>query len=150
MTRRIGANGTTNPNQIGSRPRLDCRCTDHSDLPVGAVMEAVREITEWTGITYQTPNHDYLLDGDKIVAYRPWGTGEIRWSSGKIKIDRRGRKFERLEPNPFKIPENAAENATVEVKGSKGNSYWVNVQDKTCTCPGFTFRGNCKHTKEMV
>jgi len=112
-------------------------------------MEALRETTELTGLTYRTPNHDYLLDGDKIVAYRPWGTGEIRWSSGKIKIDRRGRKFEKLEPNPFEIPKNAAKNATVEVKGSKGNSYFVNLEDKTCTCPGFTFRGNCKHVAEI-
>ena len=112
-------------------------------------MEAVRETTVWTGVDYRTPNHDYLLDGDTVVAYRPWGTAEIRVLKGKIKIDRRGRKFERLEPNPFKIPENAAENATVEVKGSKGAVYRVDVEAKTCTCPGFTFRGNCKHVEAL-
>jgi len=113
-------------------------------------MEAVREVTEWTGVSYRTPNHDYLLDGDKIVAYRPWGTAEIRVLSGKIKIDRRGRKFEKLEPNPFETPAINSENLIVEVKGSKGNSYFVDTEAKTCTCPGFTFRGNCKHTKEIV
>ncbi len=111
-------------------------------------MEAVREVTVWTGVEYRTPNHDYLLDGDRIVAYRPWGTGEIQYLSGKIKIDRRGRKFEKLTPNPFKAPENATENTTVAVQGSKGKTYYVNVETATCTCPGFTFRGHCRHIQE--
>ncbi len=113
-------------------------------------MEAVREVTVWTGVDYRQPNHDYLLDGDRIVAYRPWGTAEIRRSSGKIKIDRRGRKFEPLDPNPFTELDAKKEPLVVEVKGSKGNSYWVNVEEKSCTCPGFTFRGDCKHVKELV
>lgn len=112
-------------------------------------MEAVREITVWEGLEYRSPNHDYLLDGDKIVAYRPWGTGEIRQLSGKIKIDRRGRKFEKLEPNPFSAPSNAAENAVREVKGSKGQTYYVNIEEKSCSCPGYTFRGNCKHIEAL-
>ena len=112
-------------------------------------MEAVREITEWTGVDYRSPNHDYLLDGDRVIAYRPWGTAEIRVLSGKIKIDRRGRKFVKLEPNPFETPAINSENLIVEVKGSKGNSYFVNKEEKTCTCPGFTFRGNCKHLEAV-
>ena len=108
-------------------------------------MEAVREVTVWTGVEYRQPNHDYLLDGDRIVAYRPWGTGEIRRSSGKIKIDRRGRKFEPLDPNPFAELDAKKESMVIEVKGSKGNSYFVNKEERTCTCPGFTFRGNCRH-----
>jgi hypothetical protein len=111
-------------------------------------MEAVRETTVWTGVEYRQPNHDYLLDGDRVVAYRPWGTGEIRVLSGKIKIDRRGRKFEKLTDNPFKgIGEAKKEPMVLEVKGSKGNSYFVNVEERTCTCPGFTFRGQCKHVE---
>ncbi len=113
-------------------------------------MEAVRETTVWTGVEYRTPNHDYLLDGDTVVAYRPWGTGEIRVLSGKIKIDRRGRKFEKLKDNPFKDIGKKAEPVVVEVKGSKGNSYYVNPEEKTCTCPGFTFRGNCRHVVDVL
>ncbi len=112
-------------------------------------MEAVRETTVWTGVDYRTPNHDYLLDGDRVVAYRPWGTGEIRVTSGKLKIDRRGRKFEKLEPNPFADINEKKEPMVVEVKGSKGNSYFVNKEEKSCTCPGFTFRGNCKHVEAL-
>lgn len=108
-------------------------------------MEALREVTVWTGVEYRQPNHDYLLDGDRIVAYRPWGTGKIIRGSGKIKIDRRGRKFEPLDPNPFAELDAKKESMVVEVKGSKGNSYFVNKEERTCTCPGFTFRGNCRH-----
>jgi hypothetical protein len=112
-------------------------------------MEAVREITVWTGLDYPAPNHDYLLDGDRVVAYRPWGTGEIRVLSGKIKIDRRGRKFQKLDPNPFSGLDKTKESLVVEVKGSKGNSYFVNREESTCTCPGFTFRGACKHLETV-
>ena len=112
-------------------------------------MEAVREITVWQGVDYRQPNHDYLLDGNRIVAYRPWGTGEIRKSSGKITIDRRGRKFIPLDPNPFAELEEKPEPMVLTVKGSKGNYYSVNVEERTCTCPGFTFRGSCKHIKEL-
>jgi hypothetical protein len=112
-------------------------------------MEAVREVTVWTGIDYAAPNHDYLLDGDRVIAYRPWGTAEIRVLSGRIKIDRRGRKFLPLTPNPFSTPK-AARTTTVEVLGSKGQTYLVDTEAQTCTCQGFTFRGTCKHIKELV
>ena len=114
-------------------------------------MEAVREVTVWTGVDYRQPNHDYLLDGDRVVAYRPWGSSEIQYLSGKIKIDRRGRKFERLAPNPFKGYENLQPALTYkEVKGSKGAVYRVDLESKTCTCPGFKFRGSCKHVVDIL
>ena len=45
-------------------------------------------------------------------------------------------------------------NASIETKtveGSKGNTYTLRkLNDKwTCSCPGFKFRRNCKHTKTM-
>jgi len=113
-------------------------------------MEAVREVTVWTGISRQ-PNHDYLLDGDRVLAYRKWGQGDIIPCSGRLKIDRRGRKFVKLDPNPFEALQHSQrdEPVVVEVKGSKGTSYFVNKDEGRCTCPGFTFRGTCRHLKEV-
>jgi len=37
----------------------------------------------------------------------------------------------------------------IEVKGSKGETYTVDPEAQTCTCPGYTFRGTCKHVKEL-
>ena len=108
-------------------------------------MEALRETT---GGAFHP--HVYLLDGTTLIAYQRHDTKEIKYFKNGIKgFDKRGRKFETVKPNPFKAPENAAKNATVEIKGSKGNSYFVNVEEKTCTCPGFTFHGACKHVAEI-
>lgn len=112
-------------------------------------MEAVREITVWTGVNRQ-PNHDYLLDGDRVMAYRKWGEGEVIPCSGKVKLDRRGRKFVKLDPNPFGLFGKKKEPLVIEVQGSKGAIYFVNPEEKTCSCPGFTFRNSCKHIKEVA
>jgi hypothetical protein len=115
-------------------------------------MEAVRETTVWSGVDYRQPNHDYLLDGDRVVAYRPWGTGEVIFCSGKLKLDRRGRKFEKLKVNSFESLQHSArgEPVVLEVQGSKGQTYRVDPEAKTCTCPGFQFRGNCRHLAEAT
>ena len=71
-----------------------------------------------------------------------------KFVSGKIKIDRRGRKFVKADIGLFEKVE--AKSTLIEVKGSKGNSYFVDPEAHTCTCPGFTFRGKCKHTEEVT
>ena len=109
-------------------------------------MEAVREVTVWD-VEYRQPNHIYLLDGDRIKAYIKWGEGPVEWLSGKAKLDKRYRKFEKADISLFDVKEQKS--AIIEVKGSKGNSYFVDPEAGTCTCPGFTFRGTCKHTKEL-
>lgn len=110
-------------------------------------MEAVREITAWA-VEYRQPNHVYLLDGDRIRAYIKWGQGPVEWLSGKIKIDRRGRKFEPADISLFDVKDTKASDL-IEVKGSKGQTYRVDPEARTCTCPGFTFRGDCKHVKDL-
>lgn len=105
-------------------------------------MQAVQETTVWEGVTRQ-PNHIYLLDGDRVMAYIRWGEGRPEYLSGKIKLDRRGRKFVAADKNLFK---QVKEQSNVkQVQGSKGQIYTVNLDEKTCTCAGFTFRGTCKH-----
>ena len=114
-------------------------------------MEALKEVTVWN-VDFAQCNHTYLLDGDKVIAYRPWHTGEPVWGT-PMRFDRRYRKFEPADLALFGIeeaPENAAENALIEVQGSKGAVYYVDPEAKTCTCPGYTFRGKCKHTDILV
>jgi len=36
------------------------------------------------------------------------------------------------------------------VSGSKGAVYSIDTLEKTCTCPGYIFRGACKHLTELV
>ena len=111
-------------------------------------MEAVKEITVWEGATQ--PNHIYLLDGMKMVAYIKFGKGQPFYFKNPITIDKRGRKFEVLKKNPFKEVDEPKNNAIIKVQGSKGQTYTVNTEERTCSCPGFTYRGTCKHVAELT
>jgi hypothetical protein len=109
-------------------------------------MQALLETTVWAG---NAPNHTYLLDGNTLVAYIRAGTTEPFYFKAPIKgFDKRARKFELVTPNPFDIPQLASHLVTVE--GSKGQVYTIDTTEGTCTCPGYTFRGACKHVKDLV
>jgi hypothetical protein len=106
-------------------------------------MEALRETTDWA-----TPNHTYLLDGTTLVAYIKQGeTTPFYFSKGIKHFDKRRRTFEKVSTILF---ESHVESAVIEVMGSKGAIYYVDPEASTCTCPGFTFRGKCKHTDILV
>ena len=109
-------------------------------------MDAVKETTVWTDGS--SCNHTYLLNGDKMVAYIKNGASEPFYFSKPITISRSGRKFEKLSVNPFEVPK--LESSIKEVAGSKGNVYYVDTETNTCTCPGYTYRGDCKHVKELA
>lgn len=113
-------------------------------------MEAVKETTVWAD-GKSAVNHTYLLDGDKMVAYIRYGTTEPFYFKQPIKgFSRSGRKFEKLTTNPFKVNVEETPAYIKKVAGSKpGVFYTVNTDENTCTCPGYTFRGTCKHVKEL-
>jgi len=108
-------------------------------------MEAIREVTNWD-IEYTAPNHVYLIDGSRMVAYIPNGNGEAKYFKAPINFDRRGRRFVKVTPNPFK---KVKKSNLIEVKGSKGDSYFVDPDTGTCTCSGYQFRGKCKHLQVL-
>jgi hypothetical protein len=106
-------------------------------------MQALQETTDWPH-----PNHIYLLDSNNLVAYIKQGETTPFYFKNPIKgFDKRGRKFTEVTPNPFQNVKPLAHIKTVV--GSKGNTYSVDTEANTCTCPGFTFRGVCKHVNEM-
>ena len=104
-------------------------------------MEALRETT---GGAFHP--HVYLLDGNKLVSYIKSGDTEPFYFKNPIKgFDKRGRKFATVTPNPFKVK---TQSNLIKVKGSNGKEYTIDPEAKTCNCPGFTFRGACKHMAE--
>jgi hypothetical protein len=95
------------------------------------------------------PAHTYLLDGDRLVAYQRSGTDQIQYFKSGIRgFSRTGRKFQEVLPSPFADPSPQAKDHRHRVQGSKGAVYWVDLQQASCTCPGFTFRGQCRHITE--
>lgn len=114
-------------------------------------MQALRETT---GGEFHP--HTYILDGTTLIAYIKSGeTIPFYFKNGIKGFSKSGRKFEEVkldwasllkshvkaQPQPSYIK---------KVQGSKpGVTYEVNMEANTCTCPGYTFRGACKHTKEL-
>jgi len=124
-------------------------------------MKIVKETTVWKDITYRQPNHVYLMDGDKVYAYSKWGQGPAEYMRTPLRIDRRGRKFVEVKNNPWNFDLNLVtaqeepekpQGQVWTVAGSKGNKYFVNlsVGQWSCTCPGFGFRGKCRHVTETA
>jgi len=106
-------------------------------------MQAMREVTVWQGVAQQ-PNHIYLMDGDKALAYIKWGKGEPYWFKSGLRLDRRGRK---LVPADIDLFGRETKTELIRVEGSKGAVYWIDPTMGSCTCPGYTFRGTCKHVQ---
>lgn len=90
--------------------------------------------------------HTYLVDGTKLLAYIRAGSAKADYFSQPLRFDRRGRKFDRVSVKLFKVQ---VQDHRVRVEGSKGNVYYVDVAEQTCTCPGYTYHGTCKHIKAI-
>ncbi len=109
-------------------------------------MKFVEETTNWKDSW--VPNHVYVLNNSMthMVAYVPAGSKTVKKFSKPISFDRRGRTFVELEEG------SAPEPAVRTVEGSGGKKYYLTNENGywSCTCPGFTFRGKCKHTEDLT
>jgi hypothetical protein len=65
-------------------------------------MEVIREVTEWK-VDYRQPNHVYLMDGEKVIAYQKWGEGEPIYFKTKQKLNKVRRKFVKVKVSPFNL-----------------------------------------------
>jgi hypothetical protein len=120
------------------------------------MLEILKETTVWNTDS-PVPNHTYLLDGDKLVAYAKFGSDEIVISKTQIKISKRYRTFVRDSHIGLKklIVAKPPEAGVRTFKiNSKQKEYFVTLKEKSntfsCTCTGFQFRGKCKHVEAVV
>lgn len=65
--------------------------------------EVLRETTVWD-VEYRQPNHVYLMEGSKVLAYQKWGEGEPIWFNPPQKLVKTRRTFEKIPAklSPFK------------------------------------------------
>lgn len=109
------------------------------------MIEILQEVTDWG--KYKVNNGVYHINGaGKLIAYQVNKDSEVQvLNVPSNQFSKSRRKF-------VKIGERAEELAShiIKVEGSKGNVYLVDTEKMTCTCPGFTFRGTCKHIKEFA
>ena len=76
------------------------------------------------------------IPGDKIFSPEeiPYIANLREWANSKV------REYERNRPTMPSV-------ITYKVPGSSGNVYTLTISkdSKSCSCPGFTYRRNCKH-----
>lgn len=107
-------------------------------------MQALMEVTKWEGGF--TCSHMYWMDGDRALGYSKLGTEPPEYFKAPLRIDKRGRKFVEVADHPFVSKQT---DKIIRVGGSKGAVYEVNLDQGTCTCSGFKFRGRCRHLEEI-
>jgi len=105
----------------------------------------LKEITDWefSGGTY------YLNDHEQLVGYMPEDGAYKEFKNPIKQFSKARRKFKVL--GHIEEDHDITQN-TWEFTGSKGNKYIVTEVDGelACNCPGFRFRGNCKHVNEVI
>ena len=107
------------------------------------MIDILQEITDWG--KYKVNNGVYHVNSaGKLVAYQPDIDAPVQTLNvPSTQFSKSRRKFKKIGERPEELNKNI-----IEVKGSKGNVYLVDTEKNTCTCPGFTYRGYCKHVKE--
>ena len=101
------------------------------------MIEILQETTDWgkkkiaNGIYHVNSAGQLVQYNDKVFK-----TPIKQFSKSRRKFTKIGERAEELAPN-VKV-----------VEGSNGKTY--TIEDGKCSCPGYTFRGNCKHIKEVA
>ena len=108
------------------------------------MIEILQEVTDWG--KYKVNNGIYHVNGSgQLVAYQKNKKSVVQvLNVPSANFSKSRRKFVKIGQREEKLASHI-----IKVQGSKGNVYLVDTIKKTCTCPGFTYRGNCKHVKEI-
>jgi|TARA_R110001592_G_scaffold267769_1_gene533822 hypothetical protein len=109
------------------------------------MIEILQEVTDWG--KYKVNNGVYHINGaGSLVAYQVNVDAKLQvLKSPSKQFSKSRRKFTKIGEREEELA-----NHITEVQGSKGNVYHVDTIKMTCTCPGYTFRGNCKHVKQVA
>jgi hypothetical protein len=112
------------------------------------MIEVLQEITDWGDQSVSNGIY-HVNDSGQLVAYQA-PEGALKTFFNPIQqFSKSRRKFKTLDKYSDQSEANLSPHITI-VKGSKGNEYQVDTEEGTCSCPGYKFRGTCKHIKELA
>lgn len=90
--------------------------------------------------------------GSVITNHKAIKPGQIGLTTGEKPFDMRIIDIDRIvdADNPTEPVKQEYDIQTWTIAGSKGNEYIVTKEhgQYSCTCPGYSFRGACKHIEE--
>lgn len=102
------------------------------------MIEVLQETTKWEGNVkngiYHVNSSGHLIQYNDKVFKNPLK-----------QFSKSGRTFDKIKQ--YEDLSQLKTSNVIIVKGSKGNTY--TIEDGKCSCPGYTFRGDCKHVKEL-
>ena len=123
-------------------------------------ISAYKEVTEWDNSEFVVPNHTYLFDGkSNILAYAKASNDDLVILHKPLPIDTRRRKFIKVKHKALDeygatvvidVP-NLENTPHWSVKSDSGKTYTVTLESGKyqCNCVGYTYRGACKHSKQI-
>ena len=101
------------------------------------MIEILQETTDWG--KYPVANGIYHVNGaGHLVQHndKVFKNPIKQFSKSRRKFTKIGEREEELAPG------------VITVQGSNGKVY--TIDNGKCSCPGYTFRGNCKHVKQVA
>ena len=102
------------------------------------MIKVLQETTDWP---FKGVYH--VNSSNELVAYQANENSPVKNFKNPMKnFSKSRRKFKLLREYEEKFDSDVK-----VVNGSNGNTY--TIKDGKCSCPGFTFRGKCKHTAEV-
>ena len=107
------------------------------------MIEILQEITDWGDL--KVNNGVYHINGaGSLVAYQVSADAEVQvLKSPSKQFSKSRRKFTKIGEREEELA-----SGVITVQGSNGKVY--TIDDGKCSCPGYTFRGNCKHVKAVA
>ena len=99
------------------------------------MIEILQEVTDWGD--YSVANGIYHVNSaGQLVQHN-----DTVFKNPIKQFSKARRQFVKIGERPEEFSKDV-----IVVQGSGGKTY--TIEDGKCSCPGFTFRGDCKHVKE--
>lgn len=103
------------------------------------MIEILQEVTDWSDAGHNVANGIYHVNSAGHLVQH----NDTIFKTPLKGFSKSRRKFKKIGERPDEVyrPE------VIKVEGSNGKIY--TILDGKCSCPGFIYRGDCKHVRNL-